>query len=317
MLHTKKLFSNTKCIYVKLKYGNCSIIFDGYGNGPSTKDHEHKRRSQKSKPCPIITVLENIPAYGSQHTFLSNDANKNQFVKLLTRYLILDGHHVEISTGDADKSIVAHALTKMQSTDSTVVVVADDTDVFIMLLHFFKKDQKPIMMLREPKGKHEERRLYNIKEGAASLKQVVLSNILAIHAWGGSDTTSAPYGIGKAAVVKLAQRSQEAQELMTVLSDENASRKDIKYSGIKLAVLMYGGENDEALSSLRFSRFMKMAASSSKLLPEKLPPTERAVVYEVSVTMFLFLCDLGHLIIINKCTNDGVSRKAFTLKYIK
>ena len=89
-----------------------------------------------------------------------------------------------------------------------------------------------------------------------------------------------PYGIGgKAAVVKLAQRSQEAQELMTVLSDENASRKDIKNADIMLAVLMYGGKNKEALSSLRFSRFMKMAASSSKLLPEKFPPTERAAVF--------------------------------------
>ena len=202
---------------MKFKYGICSIIFDGHGNGPNTKDHEHKRRLQKSKPCPDITVFENISAYESQKMFLTNDANKEQ--KLLTIYLLLDGHHVEVSTGDVDSLIVAHALTKTESTDSTIVVVADDTDVFIVLLRFLKKALKPIMMFREPKSKQEERRLYNIKEVAARLKQEVLSNILAIHAWGGCDTTSASYGIGKTKVVKLVQQSEEAQKLMTVLSD--------------------------------------------------------------------------------------------------
>ena len=39
--------------------------------------------------------------------------------------------------------------------------------------------------------------------------QTVLPHILAIHAWGGCDTTTAVFGHGKCRIHKLAQRSQE------------------------------------------------------------------------------------------------------------
>ena len=29
--------------YVKSNYGQSTIVFDGYGNNPSTKDHQHSR----------------------------------------------------------------------------------------------------------------------------------------------------------------------------------------------------------------------------------------------------------------------------------
>ena len=262
--------------YIQSKYGICSIVFDGYGNCPSTKDHEHKRRSLKGKSSPNIFVQENISAYGNQHAFLSNDFNKKQFIKLLEFYLFADGHTVEIAPGDADTLIVEYSLKKAES--SKVIVVADDTDIFIMLLHFYHQNYKPILMLRESKGK-EVRRLYNIKEVASNLEKEVLAHILAIHAWSGCDTTSALYGIGKVAVLKLVSQSPRARSLIAVLSDENASRKMITDSGINLAALTYGGKNEETLACLRYSKFMKMASSSSKVLPEKLPPTDRAIVY--------------------------------------
>ena len=30
--------------YVNARYGNCTIVFDGYVPVPSTKDHEHTKR---------------------------------------------------------------------------------------------------------------------------------------------------------------------------------------------------------------------------------------------------------------------------------
>lgn len=46
--------------YVRCKYGTCCIVFDGYKQGPSIKDHEHQRRVKKS--CADIQVVESMEA---------------------------------------------------------------------------------------------------------------------------------------------------------------------------------------------------------------------------------------------------------------
>ena len=50
-------------LHVKNKYGMCPVVFDGYGQCPSTKDHEHVRRSLKSvSKCPDVRLDEQSPA---------------------------------------------------------------------------------------------------------------------------------------------------------------------------------------------------------------------------------------------------------------
>ena len=66
--------------------------------------------------------------------FLSNEGNKVQFISLLRQYLQCDGQAVYNSTGDADTMIVANAL-RIASEGNEINVVADDTDVLIMLMH--------------------------------------------------------------------------------------------------------------------------------------------------------------------------------------
>ena len=39
--------------YVQAKYRGAAIVFDGYGNNSSKKDHEHLRRSLKTATCPM------------------------------------------------------------------------------------------------------------------------------------------------------------------------------------------------------------------------------------------------------------------------
>ena len=40
--------SNSYLKYVKAKYGNAIVVFDGYPEGPSTKDNTHTRRTFKT-----------------------------------------------------------------------------------------------------------------------------------------------------------------------------------------------------------------------------------------------------------------------------
>jgi len=57
-------------------YGHhCVIVFDGYGNVPSVKDHEHQRRAMKS--CLHVDVAE------QKSLFLTTSRNQKLFVQIL------------------------------------------------------------------------------------------------------------------------------------------------------------------------------------------------------------------------------------------
>jgi hypothetical protein len=71
--------------YVRKHFGcNCIVVFDGYCNGPSIKDHEHQKRAVKS--CSDITVEEFKPVHHNQSVFLTNEYNKKGLIALLTEH---------------------------------------------------------------------------------------------------------------------------------------------------------------------------------------------------------------------------------------
>jgi hypothetical protein len=51
--HMRRIYKNTT-----------AVVFDGYDNGPSTKDHEHRRRSCKS--CASVTLTDSAAVFLSQ-----------------------------------------------------------------------------------------------------------------------------------------------------------------------------------------------------------------------------------------------------------
>lgn len=54
--------------YVRGKYGESCVVFDGYEQGPSIKDHEDLRRVKKV--CADIQLSESMEAYKNQEVFL-------------------------------------------------------------------------------------------------------------------------------------------------------------------------------------------------------------------------------------------------------
>ena len=67
--------------YLISKYGLCTIVFDGYDNGPSIKDHEHMRKC-KTTSAFVKIVPHALVVHKDQHILLSNEKNKSQFIHL-------------------------------------------------------------------------------------------------------------------------------------------------------------------------------------------------------------------------------------------
>ena len=108
------------------------------------------------------------------------------------------------------------------------------------------------------------------------LSVTVLQHLLFIHAFGGCETTSAVHDKEKGAILRLIQKSKKAQQLSAVFNKPLASQAKIGNTGVNLFILLYGGKNEDSLQSLRYTMYMKMVASSSKIKPSKLPLTERS-----------------------------------------
>jgi hypothetical protein len=116
--------------YVHAHYGTrVTVVFDGYCNGPTIKDHEHSKRAVRA--APDVSVDDNTPVYNNQSAFLANEENKNVFVTLLVAHLRTAGCTVLQAQNDADTLIVDAALKISQS--EPVTVIGNDTDLLVLL----------------------------------------------------------------------------------------------------------------------------------------------------------------------------------------
>ena len=162
--------------YIWKHYRKATVVFDGYKE-LSTKSCEHKRRAGNGAKCPDIDIVESNKVHFSQGRFLSNEGNKDQIIKLISNFLRDDSQTAINCSDDADTTTVSTALGYCTSR-CPVVVVADDTDIVIMLLYHWKKEMGDLILFQE-----------RLNRGW---------NMMFVHAMSGCDTTSAPFGKGKA-----------------------------------------------------------------------------------------------------------------------
>ena len=71
------------------KYGYCYVVFDCYGNGPSSKDMQHANKYGTG--LPDITFISDEKCVKSQDDFLVNQNNKAHFIVGLSNLLFQNG----------------------------------------------------------------------------------------------------------------------------------------------------------------------------------------------------------------------------------
>ena len=226
------------------------VIFstDMYKEG-SIKAMERKRRGTGEK---IILAGEATKRPGDWATFLSNDENKTQFIKLLLQVwssdsqaakfqdrsvvLICEGKAVKLTSPDGIMTVSEplHDIDSTQEeTDSRIAlycaygkqlgyrfmkVKSPDTDVFFILSHFVK-DIDDITILFDT-GKGNYKRLIDISLLTKDTTKAHQSALLSLHAFTGCDTVSAFKGRGKLKPLKILQQTPRFVDTLARLGEK-------------------------------------------------------------------------------------------------
>jgi len=90
-------------------------------------------------------------------------------------------------------------------------VISDDTDVFILLLHYYQKANLAIPITMESPS--QDRVETDIK-GTVKKHAKIVKELLPAHAISGRDTVGAYHGIGKGTVVKMLKAGHKLSAIM-------------------------------------------------------------------------------------------------------
>ena len=82
-------------------YGAASVVFDGYGAGPSIKDNTQQRRGHTNR-YPTVNFTGETKFDRKRDEFLSIGSNKQQLITLIGDQLKKVGCTVTQAEGDAD-----------------------------------------------------------------------------------------------------------------------------------------------------------------------------------------------------------------------
>jgi hypothetical protein len=266
-------FSSIGTNYVNfVKRKACSrttvVVFDGYESSP--KDHEHKRRSKDSIGCSEIRIIPTKPCPVTKAKFLSNNVNKSKFITYICELLQNVGINTSIARDDADTLVVKKALQLSSSNNKSVEIIAEDTDILILLLHHSITCTKPLFFTTQNGS-------YNIMELYEKLSPSERQRLLFMHSLTGCDTVSSLFGHGKPKLLtKTCKPSIMIDEIFEALLIINIDQEIVVDNGVLLLQHIYGNIN-KSLKDLRLQRYNKMTTVEGKTLkPEYLPPTEGA-----------------------------------------
>ena len=248
------------------------VIFDCYKEN-SVKSHERQRRAKGIAPRAYELRSETI--LPSKENIMKSDQNKKSLIQFLCNMehnhnsLHLIGEDSPYTHEEADVTIMSY-LVKIHQEKEHIQILADDTDIFVLLLFFYWK-YRPSAHVTMKKYNGQ---IIDIKATALKLGDKCL-DLLAAHVLSGCDTVSYPFGKGKMTAINLLLKSNVT---LHAFVDPLATEQEWVREGLHFMSYLYGGEASVSVSSLRFLLFSK------KKEPPKikcLPPTDDAALQHI------------------------------------
>ena len=178
----------------RITWGMGSQHIKRYAPSTVTKYTTHQR-GIGGKVGIEVTFTGDMKLTMSNDLFRSTVANKQNFIDMLSHYLQLAGCLTEHAEEDADL-LIAQRVVQSAATKNTVLV-ADDTDLVILLCYYADPDGFDLFMQCLTRGTTKKNRIWHIKVTQSELGADICNNILVMHAILGCDTTSRLYALGK------------------------------------------------------------------------------------------------------------------------
>ena len=195
------------------------------------------------------------------------------FIWYLTGILITASRAHQITTHEEADVIMTSQAIGVALANIPVTVVSDDTDVFLLLLHFTHSNNidTPVFM----EATSGDRTVVDIIK--TKVKHTSLcSRLLAAHALTGCDTVSKMYGIGKiTALTKLAKGMQ-----LNHLGNLESDMDDIIKQSSSFIASCYGRDPELPYDEARYAAWLaKTGNKKARKVPDlkTLPPTSEAL----------------------------------------
>ena len=262
----------------------------------SVKSMERRRRGCGEKLLLKGEATKRPPDWKS---FLSNDDNKVQFIKLLLKLwsgdqyaarlhrrrvvFICEGAAYLLTSADGRKTLVEEVpmlKSTQEETDSRVVLYANyarsqnyqyarvkspDSDVFFILLHYASTVGVTVMF---DTGTGNKQRLIDVSKIAAKLGHDQCTAFMALHAYSGCDSTSAFRWIGKLKPLKTLQRLPKYIPTLKRLGDTwDVPDEDIGELESFTCAIYGRASKVSKVDDLRFIRINEVCAKESRLVP--------------------------------------------------
>jgi hypothetical protein len=247
------------------------VIFDKYSVN-SIKSQERERRKQRvAYPDYELSINTTLQA---RDTIMKNSNNKRQIINIICAHGESEKTHMigEEQTlfqhEEADVSIISYLFHLIRSTDVRHVQVrCDDTDILLLLLHYYWT-QKPGVRITMKKF---DNKVFDIGATAARFGNKC-SNLLAMHALTGCDTTSYPFQKGKTTGLNILMKHDNLG--LECFGEEGTTKEEIIEVGSRYFSYLYGATTQKTMNFLRHKNFV-----SSKTTPaiKTLPPTDEAL----------------------------------------
>ena len=165
---------------------------------------------------------------------------------------------------EADTIIVSQMLSMVNEGFNSIQVICADTDVFVLLLHYFGKNNlrhrlPPVdILMQNPATTTKAISILNTFD---SLQPHVVSSLLAAHALSGCDTVPQMFGIAKKKVINLL-KSNRGREISLVLNylgntDPQLPWGSIEEDSIKFIQSLYGQKCNKPLSEMHYEKWME------------------------------------------------------------
>ena len=216
---------------------------------------------------------------------LSRHCNKQSLIDTVTDKLKKKGCTVVNTESDADVDIVKTAI--MSSKSQSTTLIGEDTDLLILLLYHAETNGKDLYFCSDKATIHK---VYDICQMTKVMgRDVLCSQLLFIHSFTGCDTTSRIFSIGKkSALPKIAQRNSTIHSCVNAFLLPNQTNAVIEDLGMKMMAVMFGGNSEEPLTSLRYKMFKKNCFSQIVCHP-RTPP-----LYQLNIILLEFIIRLWY-----------------------